>query len=301
MRMRFALLASTVAAATVGTVLVAAPAQAANAWTDIDGRRTTLSFTGTEGDPVALGRSITNTPATARFRAVARASGEINVSVDDNADRLWSVDFAPPLGQQLAPGTYTDVEENPWQDPAKAGFAFSGDHRSCGPVIATFTIRRITVQPGGWIRYLDADFRQSCEWAPDESVTGRLVLDNIPDPGPLTAEIKPARVLGIDADGRITVTGTIRCNQAFELNLTATIWQERADGDPIYADATSDWFVCGRQPRVWTATATSPYQFPLLQPGAASLSVYLTENDAQHDAWASEQVDREVRLVRRAG
>jgi hypothetical protein len=302
MRIRSALLASAVVAATLATGPVAAPAQAANAWTEIDGRRTTLSFSGTEGDPVALGRSITNTPGTARFRAQARPNGEIYVSVQDDADRSWSVDLAPPRGQELVPGTYTDVEQAPFQDPSKAGFSFSGDGRSCGPVIAAFTIRRITIQPGGWIRHLDAEFRQSCEWAPDESVTGRVVLDNIADPGPVTADIRPDRVLGVDADGRVTVTGTIRCNQSVELNLTIDLWQQQADGaDPVDGHATGDWFVCERRPQLWTATLASGSWLPPLRPGAANVSVHLSQSDPQHDTWTSAQARRDVRLVERAG
>lgn len=292
------LLASAVVA-TLLTGLGAGQAQAANAWLDVAGPRTVLSFSGTDGDPVAQGRSLTYRPRDARFRARALPGGAVNILVGD-ADRQWSLDLAPPAGQQLAPGTYTDVEDYPWQDPARAGFNFSGDGNACGPVIATFTVRRVSIQPGGWIRNLDAEFRQSCEWAPEESVTGRIVLDNLPDPGPVTADIRPGRVQSLRPDGTVVVTGTIRCNQPVELNLTVSLWQEQPGADPVNANATSDWFVCGTLARTWTATTTNS-SGRSLQPGAADVSVYLSQHDAQHDTWVSGQADREVRLVNRAG
>jgi hypothetical protein len=60
----------------------------------------------------------------------------------------WNTDFSTTqLGKALLPGTYTDAQWFPYQEPNHPGFDVSGEGRDCGGLTGQFTVVEMSAYP----------------------------------------------------------------------------------------------------------------------------------------------------------
>ena len=73
--------------------------------------------------------------------------------------------LAPPSGQQLHVGTYTDAQRAAFRDPGHPGLDVSGDGRGRNTLTGSFTIPQLVVDATDAVTALAATFPQHCEGA----------------------------------------------------------------------------------------------------------------------------------------
>ena len=114
------------------------------------------------GDPIGAGRTRTYLGATSVFDLSGDATG-VRLQVSGLRD-TWTINLAPPTGQQLAAGTYQTSKSG---DSVLAGLDLTGQdpgaaERSCDSSTGTLTIKTITFAASGSVSNLNASFVQYC-------------------------------------------------------------------------------------------------------------------------------------------
>jgi hypothetical protein len=118
-------------------------------------------FTSDPGDFIGGGKSKSYTNSTTIFGLSGTTAG-ITYSVSGQRDD-WTIELAPPVGQQLHVGTYTDAQRSPFRDPGHPGLEVTGDGRGCNTLTGSFTITQLVVDATGAVKALAATFEQHCE------------------------------------------------------------------------------------------------------------------------------------------
>ena len=75
----------------------------------------------------------------------------------------WTIELAPPVGQQLHVGTYTDAQRSAFREPGHPGLDAFGDGRGCNTLTGSFTITALVADSTGAVKALAATFEQHCE------------------------------------------------------------------------------------------------------------------------------------------
>lgn len=126
---------------------------------------TSLSVTSDPGDFIGQGIEATYEPPTARFSTITYETYSVAVDVyipDSGED--WSLVFAPPDGQPLAPGTYQGATRWPFQSPSSPGLSVTGLGHGCNASIGWFEIIEVEYGPGTDVSAFRARFQQFCEY-----------------------------------------------------------------------------------------------------------------------------------------
>ena len=126
-----------------------------------------LAFVSDPGDWVGQGWTLLHEAPTSTFTGTVdgvRNHVYFQIRGSDGLNSMfWSLDFAAPQGQQLAPGTYLNATRYPFQAPTVPGFDFSGDGRGCNQLSAQFTIVDFAYGADGSVQRFTATFEQHCE------------------------------------------------------------------------------------------------------------------------------------------
>lgn len=85
----------------------------------------------------------------------------ISAGVDGANGDWWYLDFEPPAGDILAPGTYTGATRYPFNGTG-AGLSISGEGRGCNELSGSFTVHELQLT-GSTLRSLSVSFEQHCE------------------------------------------------------------------------------------------------------------------------------------------
>lgn len=215
---------------------------------------------------------------------------EITGSNGDN----WHLDLGAPYGQELTVGTYTGATRNSFREPGTPGLDFGGNGWGCSTLTGSFVINEITMESPNYLRDLDATFEQYCEGT-GEPATGHIVIHNPPPPPPLALTVTVDATGTVASDGLVTLTGTVSCNRATDIDLYGrTAQQVRGvtyEGS-LYAE-----FTC--QPGVdapWQATTVSDGPF---RPGVLDLIATAWGYDSFYFREAHGTTTATVRLSRR--
>ena len=118
-------------------------------------------FASDPGDFVGGGVTKTYTNSTSVFSLAGTTAG-IVYDVSGQRDR-WSVQLAPPAGEQLHVGTYTDAQRAPFREPGHPGLNVDGDGRGCNTLTGSFTISQLVTDATGAVKALAATYEQHCE------------------------------------------------------------------------------------------------------------------------------------------
>lgn len=139
---------------------------------------TSLSFVSDTGDYVGQGWTLLHEAPTSSFSPALdpqhnSVSFEI-VGSDGATNMPWSLGLAAPKGQQLALGTYVNVQRYPFQAPTAPGLSFYGNGAGCNQVTGQFTITDFAYGADGALSRFTATFEQHCEGA-GPALRGKIV------------------------------------------------------------------------------------------------------------------------------
>jgi len=183
---------------------------------------------------------------------------EIDVYAPAVPGPSWMLFFDAPPGQQLAPGTYTDVATAPDQVPGKGSLRVSGPGGDCNTITGSFTVLDATYGPYGYLTSFDATFEQHCEGVP-AALRGEVKVTNPPPPPALTVTLTIEKSASI-SKGRAVVSGTIRCNRDSNVNpaIVVTVTEQSPSGSATGTDnQLGPGSVCTTKTRPWKAVITS--------------------------------------------
>jgi hypothetical protein len=118
-------------------------------------------------------------------------AGNSQIGVTGNASYLtvntngtpgyYSLDFAAPPGQTLAPGIYDQAERAPFRSAGHPGIDIDGNGRGCNTIEGRFEVRDLVVGPGGVPERLWIIFEQHCEGGPEALFGEVRVQEPAPD------------------------------------------------------------------------------------------------------------------------
>lgn len=207
--------------------------------------QTYIYFQSDPGDYIGQGETFTLTSIDGLFSA--QSISDNGLEVDYNGGDSWTLDFAPPSGQQLVPGTYLNVQRYPFQTAGVPGLSVYGAGRGCNTLTGQFTI----LAPGGAPNppnSFGADFVQHCEGAAaalNGSVRYNFVDQHVPtaDAGQAIQAV-PGSTVTLDASSSHSndgdqlvsyawsqISGT-SVSQSTPNNVSTTFIMPAATGDP---------------------------------------------------------------------
>jgi hypothetical protein len=135
-----------------------------------------LSFVSDAGDYVGEGWTVLHEAPTSTITPSLNSSrNQVHFQIigSDGVQTLfWALDLAAPSGQVLAPGTYLNATQYPFQAPTVPGLGFGGDGRACGKTNGQFTITDFAADV--ILQRLTATFEQHCDGA-GPALRGKIV------------------------------------------------------------------------------------------------------------------------------
>jgi hypothetical protein len=183
-----------------------------------------LSFSGDPGDYISGGQSYAYATANGDLLSVSSSTDNRHVGVSVSAANgdWWYLDFAAPVGQALAPGTYLNATRYPFNG-AGTGLSLFGNGRGCNTVTGSFTIVNAVYGLNGYVQTFDATFEQHCEGL-GPAARGEVHIANPPPPPALDLKVVVATSgTASTLDGNATVHGTASCNKPTTITLSATV------------------------------------------------------------------------------
>lgn len=143
-----------------------------------------LSLVSDPGDFVGQGETVTLVPDAGITSTTTSGGSVVEIFFFTQSGEFWFLDFAAPIGQPLAVGTYPNAALYPFEAAGQPGLSISGDGRSCSTITGSFTVVQVSYLNGN-VNSLDATFEQHCEGA-TPALRGEIKL-NAPFPLFLTA------------------------------------------------------------------------------------------------------------------
>lgn len=123
---------------------------------------TFLFFKSDQGDYIGGGLTQTFTPTDGTFTATKNYDNGVTVNFNGGLN-WWSLNFAAPGNNFLAPGTYEGATRFPFQSPTAPGLDVSGSGRGCNTSTGRFIIHEVVYNTDNTIASFAADFVQHCE------------------------------------------------------------------------------------------------------------------------------------------
>src|SRR3954471_22426710 len=146
-----------VAALAVVLTALAAPAGARAAGTDA------VTMLSDQGDYIGGGTHRLYTPLNSTI-SVSGSTGYVSVRVSGGPHGdSFTLDFAAPPGQTLAPGVYDRAQRAAFREAGRPGIDISGDGRGCNEDAGRFEVRDLSVAADGTLQRLWIVYEQHCE------------------------------------------------------------------------------------------------------------------------------------------
>jgi hypothetical protein len=255
----------------------------------------TLTMTSEPGDYIGQGGSYSfSTPGNIFFARSSQAGSTITVTVrPDPVDTVfWSLAFAAPAGQQLAPGTYTGAQRVVSRAPGAPGLDVSGDYRGCNTVAGSFTVLDAVYEPSGYVDSFHAVFEQHCEgMAP--ALRGEVQVTNPPPPPPISASLTIDATAQLTGRGAVALHGTISCSREPDPDWSSIILdvtEPTKSGDRLGYAAVSVPS-CPTTPVPWSATVTPVDPKSPFVKGTATVHAVARLRDPFYGEFNGEYVD----------
>jgi hypothetical protein len=199
----------------------------------------------------------------------------------------WSLRFEMPLGQTLAPGTYGDAQMV--ADESHPGIRIEGEHRGCGSQTGgRFTVLAAELGPYGYLLHVHATFEQYCDGA-TAALRGEVDAYAPTPATPVETHVTVDDTAMLDrGDGRVTLSGTIRCSTLIVAHAFVSVTQQTKKG-PASASPV-DLYIpeCSTAPQPWRATLVSstPVRYA---PGTLEATADAQVQDEWYSAWSQNQ------------
>jgi hypothetical protein len=132
----------------------------------------------------------------------------VHVAVDGANGDWWYLDFTPPAGDILAPGTYDGATRYPFNGTG-AGMSIDGNGAGCNQLDGSFTVNELTFSDGA-VRTMSISFTQHCEHA-TPALHGTISFragDRTP-PAPWMVPGDQPTGIGAPPDGAAAAGGTV--------------------------------------------------------------------------------------------
>ena len=123
------------------------------------GGTTGLTMHSEPGDFIGQGKSWSYGPGPGF--SVHGSGSFMDASINDANGDWWELEFRPPAGGTLAPGTYTGATRQVPGDGG-AGLSVRGEGRGCNRLSGNFTVHELVLN-GSDVRSLSISFEQHCE------------------------------------------------------------------------------------------------------------------------------------------
>src|SRR4051812_50058017 len=118
------------------------------------------------GDYIGGGQPRVYTPANGQV-TVSGGTGAVSVGVSGGSrGDQFTLEFAAPAGQALAPGVYDDAQRASFRSAGRPGIDIYGDGRGCNTDSGRFEVRDIAVDGSGAVQGLWIVYEQHCEGGP---------------------------------------------------------------------------------------------------------------------------------------
>lgn len=245
-----------------------------------------LAISGDPDDYVSGGQSYAYSSATGAEIDLFGSTAEYYIELRAANGDIWYVNFDPPTGQTLAPGTYQDTNE---VDGARLSVTRPG--YNCAELTGSFTITNLVAGPSNYLQTLDVVFEQHCDGA-TAALRGEFHVQNPPPPPPLELGVTLTAKGTVGRDGRATVSGTVTCNRPAAVWVSGYVRQAAGESSGITEDLACTPGVAVR----WQFTA-DPYDFRF-RPGNAQVRVSATGYDEPYDESVTAEAAGTVRLLR---
>jgi hypothetical protein len=148
----------------------------------------------------------------------------ITVNTYPTSGGWWTVQLAAPPGQTLAVGSYEGAVRAVFRPAGSPGIDVYGMGRGCNTTAGRFDVTEVTFGPNNYVQSFSATFEQSCEgFMP--ALHGQVHVENPPPPPALTLALAVSQALLNKVTGAATVSGTVACNKAADVNLGITLTQ----------------------------------------------------------------------------
>lgn len=116
-----------------------------------------------DGDYIGQGETRIYHPGNAQIE-VGGSTGDLTVGVSGGSlGDSFSLNFAAPPGEVLAPGVYDDAQRAPFREAGRPGIDISGDGRGCNTVAGRFEVRAFDVTEDGLLQRLWIVYEHHCE------------------------------------------------------------------------------------------------------------------------------------------
>jgi hypothetical protein len=186
-----------------------------------------LTMTSDPGDYIGQGLTYGySTAAGDSFNASSSSDGSfLTIAVNAANGDWWFLDFAAPIGEALAPGTYLGATRASFRAPGEPGLDVGGNGRGCNMLTGSFTVNAVQFGPAGYVQTFDATFEQHCEGA-DPAMRGHVTIANPPPPAALDLGISVATSgTASTLNGNATVFGTVTCTQPVPVSVSGAVTQ----------------------------------------------------------------------------
>jgi hypothetical protein len=224
------------------------------------------AFISAPGDFIGQGQAQTLTPPAWSFAASQGNLGSTGMAVSVRSGSGaglvdWTIEMAPPVGESLHVGTYTNAMRAAFRQGGQPGLDVFGDGRGCNNVFGSFTVSELEIGADGIVRAFEATFTQHCESVAAPALNGHVRFAFEPEtttsPPPGLAQPGPFPPAG-DAFSFSSQSGDY-IGQGKAESLTPPMWTFAGQGtavDGIYIDMRSgsgavlvDWSVTIAAPR----------------------------------------------------
>ena len=98
-----------------------------------------LFFDSQPGDYIGGGVPRRFTELDGTFSASSNFGNGVSITLAGGRLGFWSLDFAAPMGSELAAGTYDGATRFPFQSPTEPGLSVDGDGRGCNTLTGRCT------------------------------------------------------------------------------------------------------------------------------------------------------------------
>ena len=181
----------------------------------------------------------------------------------------WYVEVAAPPGQPLAAGSYIRAVRAAFRPADRPGLDVYGDGAGCNEIAGKFDVDELSFWPTGELRTFQVTFEQHCD-ASISTLFGRFRIETSPPPPPLDLSVSIQDEGTVSKTGVVTVSGSVGCSRAVQVNLAGTLTQVVANRATI-SGAFSAQVACSPTSTRWSATVVgSSGRFG---PGTANLTV----------------------------
>src|SRR3954470_2240438 len=231
------------------------------------------------GDYIGGGQHRLYTPGNSSI-TVSGGSEEVDVNVSGGpSGDYFTLTFAAPPGQALAPGVYIDAQRTPFRTAGHPGIDIYGSGRGCNEDAGRFEVKDIATGADGKVTRLWLVYEQHCEGGTAALFGEVRIGAGVPD-GPATPATAIVRWPPVDAGSAgSAVPVTLVASGPLKVTGVAVHGDNPGDFPLRLDDCSGKTLAAGGSCEVWPRVVPT-------SPGTRTASLEITDADGHHYATA---------------